>query len=217
MIYPLRSYALAILCYLSIIIFIGLKEKNNEKNPLISLEIEADFIGLFNQHQEKSTRQKEKNINKILLPQISKKEFNEKQEIEPKQENKALETTNSKNNLDAKKVAPLFQPLPEIPFDMRSEAFSTKIIAKFYIEKDGSVSDVELLEISHNPRLNLLLLKSLKKWRFEPSNQTFHRLSTKLNCICHICKIPRFRHILLIYRPSFVNRRRCRYYLMSKV
>lgn len=171
MLYPFRSYALAILCYLSIIIFIGFKEKNSEKNPLISLEIEADFIGLINQHQEKSTRQKEKNINKILLPQISKKAFNEKQEIEPRQQNKAVETTNSQNNLEAKKVAPIFQPLPEIPFDMRNEAFSTKIIAKFYIEKDGAVRDVELLEISHNPRLNLLLLKALKKWRFEPSNQ----------------------------------------------
>jgi outer membrane biosynthesis protein TonB len=171
MLYPFRSYAIAILCYLSIIIFIGFKEKNIDKNPMISLEIEADFVGIINQHQEKSTMQKEKNINKIQLPQISKKEFNEKQEIEPKQENKALETTNSKNNLEAKKIAPLFQPLPEIPLDMRNEAFSAKIIAKFYIEKDGSVSDVELLEISHNPRLNLLLLKSLKKWRFEGSNQ----------------------------------------------
>jgi outer membrane biosynthesis protein TonB len=171
MLYPIRSYAIAILCYLSIIIFIGFKEKNSDKNPMISLEIEADFVGIINQHQEKSTLQKEKNINKIQLPQISKKEFNEKQQIEPKQENKALETTNSKNNLEAKKIAPLYQPLPEIPLDMRNEAFSAKIIAKFYIEKDGSVSDVELLEISHNPRLNLLLLKSLKKWRFEASNQ----------------------------------------------
>jgi outer membrane biosynthesis protein TonB len=176
MLYPFRSYALAILCYLSIIIFIGFKEKNIDKNPMISLEIEADFVGIINQHQEKSTMQKEKNINKIQLPQISKKEFNEKQEIEPRQENKAFETTNSKNNLEAKKIAPLFQPLPEIPLDMRNEAFSAKIIAKFYIEKDGSVSDVELLEISHNPRLNLLLLKSLKKWRFEASDQDFEQI-----------------------------------------
>jgi len=176
MIYPFRSYAIAILCYLSIIIFIGLNEKNSKKNPLVSLEIDADFIGLVNQHQEKSTRQNEKNINKILLPQISKKKFNEKQEIEPKQEDKALDTTNSKNNLVAKKIAPLFQPLPEIPFEMRNEAFSTKIIAKFYIEKDGSVSNVELLELSHNPRLNLLLIKSLKKWRFEPSNQALEQI-----------------------------------------
>jgi outer membrane biosynthesis protein TonB len=176
MLYPFRSYAFAFLCYLSIVIFIGLKEKNIEKNPLISLEIEADFIGVVNQHQEKSTLQKEKNINKIQLPQISKKEFNQKQEIEPKQQNKALETTNSQNNLDAKKIAPLFQPLPEIPLDMRSEFFSTKIIAKFYIEKDGSVSNVELLEVSHNPRLNLLLLKSLKKWHFEPSNQALTQI-----------------------------------------
>ena len=176
MLYPIRSYALAILCYLSIIIFIGFKEKNIDKNPMISLEIEADFVGIINQHQEKSTMQKEKNINKIQLPQISKKEFNEKQEIEPRQENKALETTNSKNNLEAKKIAPLFQPLPEIPLDMRNEAFSAKIIAKFYIEKDGSVSDVELLEISHNPRLNLLLLKSLKKWRFEASDQALTQI-----------------------------------------
>jgi preprotein translocase subunit SecF len=100
MLYPIRSYAIAILCYLSIIIFIGFKEKNIDKNPMISLEIEADFVGIINQHQEKSTMQKEKNINKIQLPQISKKEFNEKQEIEPRQENKALETTNSKNNLE---------------------------------------------------------------------------------------------------------------------
>jgi TonB family protein len=176
MLYPFRSYALAFLCYLSIIIFIGFKEKNIEIKPLISLEIEADFIGVINQHQEKSTLQKEKNIYKIQLPQISKKEFNQKQQIEPKQENKALETTNSQNNLDAKKIAPLYQPLPEIPFDMRNEAFSAKIIAKFYIEKDGSVSNVELLEISHNPRLNLLLLKSLKKWRFEPSNQALTQI-----------------------------------------
>jgi len=176
MIYPIRSYALAILCYLSIIIFIGFKEKNIEKNPLISLEIEADFIGAINQHQEKSTRQKENNLNKIQLPQISKKEFSKKQEIEPHQQNKALETTNSLNNLEAKKISPLYQPLPEIPLEMRNEAFSTKIIAKFYIEKDGSVSNVELIEISHNPRLNLLLLKSLKKWRFEPSNQSLTQI-----------------------------------------
>lgn len=176
MLYPIRSYTLAILCYLSIIIFIGFKEKNSDKNPMISLEIEADFVGIINQHQEKSTMQKEKNINKIQLPQISKKEFSEKQQIEPRQENKALETTNSKNNLEAKKIAPLYQPLPEIPLDMRNEAFSAKIIAKFYIEKDGSVSDVELLEISHNPRLNLLLLKSLKKWRFEASNQALTQI-----------------------------------------
>jgi outer membrane biosynthesis protein TonB len=176
MLYPIRSYALAILFYLSIIIFIGFKEKNSDKNPMISLEIEADFVGIINQHQEKSTLQKEKNINKIQLPQISKKEFSEKQQIEPKQENKAFETTNSKNNLEAKKIAPLFQPLPEIPLDMRNEAFSAKIIAKFYIEKDGSVSDVELLEISHNPRLNLLLLKSLKKWRFESSDKALTQI-----------------------------------------
>ena len=171
MLYPIRSYALAILCYLSIIIFVNLKQKNNEIKPLISLEIEADFIGEVNQHQEKSTWQKEKNINKILLPQISKKTFNEKQQIEPKLENKALETTNSVNNLQAKKISPLYQPLPEIPLEMRSEAFLAKIVAKFYIEKNGNVSDVELLEISHNPRLNFLLLKSLRKWRFEPSDQ----------------------------------------------
>ena len=36
--------------------------------------------------------------------------------------------------------------------------------------------DVELLEISHNPRLNLLLLKSLKKWRFEASNQALTQI-----------------------------------------
>lgn len=68
---------------------------------------------------------------------------------------------------------PIFHPLPEIPDDLRDEAFSSKALARFHIGERGTVSKVELIQPCANPRLNILLLKSLQRWRFpiETSNK----------------------------------------------
>ncbi len=76
-------------------------------------------------------------------------------------------------NAVQKKVIPLFNPLPKIPDDLREEAFSSEATARFHVASNGSVANVELIKPCQNPRLNNLLLKSLKSWKFESSSAGF--------------------------------------------
>ena len=64
----------------------------------------------------------------------------------------------------------LYQPMPKIPDDLRREAFSTSAMARFHVAADGSTT-VELLTPSQNPRLNHILLETLKTWKFAPATQ----------------------------------------------
>jgi len=64
----------------------------------------------------------------------------------------------------------LFHPQPVIPSDLREEALHAVAIARFHIAADGT-STVELLSATQNPRLNLVLLDTLKKWRFAPATK----------------------------------------------
>ena len=74
----------------------------------------------------------------------------------------------------AKNLDPIFHPLPEIPEDLREEAFLSRAVARFHIGENGIVAKVELIQPCSNPRLNVLLLKSLQKWKFprESSGKT---------------------------------------------
>jgi TonB family protein len=71
---------------------------------------------------------------------------------------------------EVKKLAPISNSLPQIPNDLREEAFVSEAIARFYIDTAGSVTRVELIKPCANPRLNNLLLKSLKSWKFAAKN-----------------------------------------------
>ena len=62
----------------------------------------------------------------------------------------------------------MIRPMPQIPDDLRDGAFHAAALARFHIAADGSVA-VELTKPTPNPRLNRLLLDSLKKWRFMPA------------------------------------------------
>lgn len=62
----------------------------------------------------------------------------------------------------------IFQPRPQIPDDLRSMSFKLSARARFNIAADGSVK-VELIKPTPNPRLNRILLDSLRKWRFIPA------------------------------------------------
>jgi len=62
----------------------------------------------------------------------------------------------------------IFRPMPQIPDDLRNIAFKFSARARFNIAADGSVK-VELIKPTPNPRLNRILLDSLKKWRFIPA------------------------------------------------
>ena len=69
-----------------------------------------------------------------------------------------------------KLLKPTFHPLPQIPDDLRDEAFSSKALARFYISANGNVLNVELIKPCADPRLNVLLLKTLQKWKFPATN-----------------------------------------------
>ena len=58
-----------------------------------------------------------------------------------------------------------YQPLPKIPDELRKEAFSTAAVARFRVAADNSAT-VELITPSQNPRLNHILMDTLKTWKF---------------------------------------------------
>lgn len=62
----------------------------------------------------------------------------------------------------------IIRPMPQIPDDLREEAFNFVASARFHISVDGSAT-VELAKSTPDPRLNKILLDSLRKWRFIPA------------------------------------------------
>lgn len=76
------------------------------------------------------------------------------------------QTANSATaNVGAKAI---YQPIPKIPDELRQDALKTTAVALFHVATDGT-STVELLKPTPNPKLNRLLLATLKTWRFFPS------------------------------------------------
>ncbi|WP_236070022.1 energy transducer TonB [Paraburkholderia nemoris] len=76
------------------------------------------------------------------------------------------------------------QPLPELPDDLRDQAYQTVATARFAIHVDGSV-DVELIKPTANPRLNQILLETLRKWRFFPAMQAGHPVESRQDIRVH--------------------------------
>jgi protein TonB len=64
----------------------------------------------------------------------------------------------------------IVKPMPVIPDDLRQEGLSEAATARFHIAADGTAT-VELVKPTQSPRLNRLLLETLKLWRFFPAMQ----------------------------------------------
>lgn len=62
----------------------------------------------------------------------------------------------------------LIHPLPVLPDELREEAMNEAATARFQIAVDGTTT-VTLVKPTQNPRLNRLLLETLKTWRFMPA------------------------------------------------
>lgn len=63
-----------------------------------------------------------------------------------------------------------YAPLPEIPDDLRNNVFETEAIAHFVVERDGT-TEVSLTRPTTSPRLNEVLLETLRQWQFEPAEK----------------------------------------------
>ncbi|RAS34565.1 outer membrane transport energization protein TonB [Paraburkholderia bryophila] len=79
---------------------------------------------------------------------------------------------------------PIAQPLPDLPDDLREQAYQTVATARFTIHSDGSI-DVDLIRPTPNPRLNQILLEVLHKWRFSPAMQTGHPVESRQDIRVH--------------------------------
>jgi protein TonB len=62
----------------------------------------------------------------------------------------------------------LYAPLPEIPDELRENALVAVAVAHFKIGYDGRL-EVSLAQPTDSPRLNEILLDTLKTWRFAPA------------------------------------------------
>lgn len=69
---------------------------------------------------------------------------------------------------DAAGARALYAPMPTIPDDLRENPLSTVAIAAFEVAPDGS-AQVRLIQATTLPRLNYILLQSLRQWRFFPA------------------------------------------------
>ncbi len=63
----------------------------------------------------------------------------------------------------------LANPKPELPSEMKSEAFKTTCTARFHIEPSGKF-EVKLLESTQNEEIDRLVITTLKKWKFKPAS-----------------------------------------------
>jgi protein TonB len=74
-------------------------------------------------------------------------------------------TNNATQNIGAKAI---YRPIPQIPDELRQDALSASAVARFHVAIDGTTT-VELIKPTANPKLNRLLLSTLKNWKFFPS------------------------------------------------
>lgn len=64
----------------------------------------------------------------------------------------------------------LYQPKPVVPEDLRDQTMHIVVTARIHIGTDGNVT-VELVNPAPDPRVNRLVLNTLKTWRFFPAIQ----------------------------------------------
>jgi TonB family protein len=167
--FPKTSFISAFLLWFFLSAALCLNFFKKSQPPEISLTIDSEMIGKIETH-EKSKTKEQKEESDLAKNSLIKKSKEEK--LEPPSDSKKEEKNESENKI-TQKLAPLFQPLPQIPKELRDEAFSSSAIARFYISESGDVTKVELIKPCQNPRLNHLLLKSLQNWKFHPSSKSW--------------------------------------------
>ena len=62
----------------------------------------------------------------------------------------------------------IYAPVPKIPDDLRENVFEAIAVAHFEVTFNG-IAKVSLAKPTSNPRLNTILLDTLKEWRFFPA------------------------------------------------
>ena len=69
---------------------------------------------------------------------------------------------------DASGARAIYAPTPTIPDELRENVFQAVAVAHFKVSPDGAV-EVTLEQPTPNPRLNQILLNTLRQWKFFPA------------------------------------------------
>jgi len=69
---------------------------------------------------------------------------------------------------DSSGARAIYAPVPKIPDDLRENVFEAVAVAHFQVTFDGNAR-VSLVQPTSNPRLNSILIDTLKQWRFFPA------------------------------------------------
>ena len=178
MFYPIKSSLSGIILgffLILITLYLISVKKFSVKNLPTSLEIDAEMIGDTN-HQHNSFIKSQSNS--LPINDASNK-ANDHQHVDNINNHENNPDNQPKNdNLSSQKIAPIYQPLPEIPEDLRYNFLNSQIIAKFFIDDNGNVYDIDFIEPSKIPKLNFLLKKSLLKWQFPAKNKKYFQIIT---------------------------------------
>jgi periplasmic protein TonB len=124
-----------------------------------------------------------KAVPKAAEPSPLKPEAPAPTESEPAPVTHAPEQSNAVPAADSGARA-IAQPLPNLPDDLREEAYQATALARFTIHPDGT-ADVDLVKPTPNPRLNQLLLEALHHWRFFPAMQSGHPVESHQDIRVH--------------------------------
>jgi protein TonB len=135
--------------------------------PQTSLVIEAHLIDKTQQQAQKNKKEHHEKSDK------SGEEKHRDEKNGTHEARTAAEAEHKDHQHLAAKLAPIFQPLPEIPQELRYEAFNSEVVARFHVSAAGDVTSVELIKPCSNPRLNQMLLTTLRQWKFSQSEKSF--------------------------------------------
>lgn len=155
---PRLSFSAATMIWLILMLIISKQifEKSTNSQTLVGIDL------IMTEKVSKAQKPAKKNFQNL--------QKKHKPDLKSEEGQSSEELLNLSSNKNEKKIVPLYRPLPVIPDELRYEAFNSYAIASFHIAPDGSVAMVELIKPCADPRLNHLLLKSLKDWKFSAAS-----------------------------------------------
>jgi periplasmic protein TonB len=87
----------------------------------------------------------------------------------------------SSGNAQARLIS---QALPTLPDDLPEEGYQAVAVARFLVHADGTF-DIDLIKPTRNPRLNQILLETLRRWRFFPAMENGRPVESRQDVRVH--------------------------------
>lgn len=74
----------------------------------------------------------------------------------------------------------LSAPKPEYPDACRRRRIEGSVLCRMHVDRDGRVTDVDIVEPSGDERLDRAAVRALERWRFDPPRRAGEKLDSKV-------------------------------------